>query len=721
MNVFGLMRRIPSLTLGGLMLSAALTAAQAPAVQPVAPVTFKMDINYVDVSVRVLDEHGTFVPNLTQDDFRIFEDKKPQAIDAFGLVKLAFEHPEKPLFLAKPLDSDVVVNVRGNEGRLYVLVLDDLHTDALRSQRVRNAARKFIEEHLSANDLAAVTVIGRSDAAQELTGNRRLLLAAVDKFVGQQPRSATLEMIDAYNRAVSSGAIDPGGDVSDPLLHERVANDRRSFRSLARLADWMGGVHGRRKALVYFSEGFGYDITDVFRSLDSAIQPRKGDVLDLFENTRDVISAATRNDVNIYAVDPRGLSAAGDVLIEAGNLADTGIALNVDDQNFGNTTATFRPDLGAKSLNRELEAAQDNLRRLSEETGGFATLNANDFTTAFSRIVDENGSYYVLGYYSKNEKRDGKFRAIDVRLVNRPGLVVRARKGYLASRGKTQTSAIATDDAPDVSAQLRDVLRSPVPVRGLLFSAAAATFKGTAPNNTVVVTIEVSGKDLGLVAKDGIFTGNLAVALVVLDPDGKLRATAAPTLALRLRPESYNYVAQSGNFRVVAQFALPPGRYLLRAAALAGGKNSGGVQYDLEVPDFTKTRLALSSIALVSARANLSPTAADNHVDQKLPEPTTLREFSSDEELAFYVEAYDNQPTPVHAVDVVSTVQASDGRVVFKNEQQRSNEEMTSARGVSTRIPLKPLSPGLYVLTVEARSRLGSQEPVSQLIQFRIR
>jgi hypothetical protein len=454
--------------------------------------------------------------------------------------------------------------------------------------------------------------------------------------------------------------------------------------------------------------------------MDSAVQPRKGDVLDLFENTRDVISAATRNDVNIYAVDPRGLSAAGDVLIEAGNLADTGIALNVDDPNFGNTTATFRPDLGAKSLNRELEAAQDNLRRLSEETGGFATLNSNDFTTAYNRIVDENGSYYVLGYYSKNEKRDGKFRAIDVRLVNRPGLVVRARKGYLASRGKAETPAAATDAAPDVSAQLREVLRSPVPVRGLLFSAAAATFKGTSPNNTVVVTVEISGKDLALVAKDGIFTGNLAVALVVLDPDGKLRASATPTLALRLKPETYS-VAQSGNFRVVAQFALPPGRYLLRAAALAGGKNSGGLQYDLEVPDFSKPRVALSSVALVSARANSSPTAADNHVDQKLPEPTTLREFSSDEELALYVEAYDNQPTPVHAVDVVSTVQASDGRVVFKNEQQRTNEELASARGVSTRIPLKALSPGLYVLTVEARSRLGNPEPVSQLVQFRIR
>ncbi len=705
-----------SAMLAGIFLAATLAGAQSPPVQSGPPVTFKMDINYVDVSVRVLDERGNFVPNLRQEDFRILEDRKAQAITAFGVVTMPVERVEKPLFLAQPIDSGVATNAQENHGGLYVLVLDDLHTDPLRSQRVKNAARAFIAEQLGPNDLAAVTIIGRSDAAQELTSNRRLLLAAVDKFLGQQPRSATLEKIDAYNRAVGVGAIDPGGDVADPYFQERRSNTRRTLRSLTRLADWMGVVHGRRKALIYFSEGFGYDISDVFRSLDGATQRMKPDILEIFENTREVIGAATRNDVNIYAVDPRGLSAAGDELIAVGNLADRGMPLNADDPNFGNNSATFRSDLGSRSLNRELETAQDNLRRLSEETGGFATLNSNDFATAFTRIVDENRSYYILGYYSSNEKRDGKYRAIDVRLMNRPGLVLRARKGYLASRGKNQASAMATDSAPDVSAQLRDLLRSPVPVRGLPFSATAAVFKGTTSNNTVVVTVEVSGKDLGLVAKDGVYAGNLAVALGVVDGDGKLRASSAPTLALQFRPDTYNQVVKTGNFRIVAQFALPPGRYHLRAAALAAaGKNSGAVQYDLELPDFRKSNLSISSVALTSSRAALWPSATDKHLDERLPEPTTLREFSANDELASYVEVYDNQPTPVHQTDVITTVRASDGHVVFRDEQTQR------ALSVSTRIPLTLLTPGLYVLDIEARARLSSVDPVSQFVQFRIR
>ncbi len=53
---------------------------------------------------------------------------------------------------------------------------------------------------------------------------------------------------------------------------------------------------------------------------------------------------------------------------------------------------------------------------MSDETGGFAVVNRNDFATAFQRIVDDNSSYYVMGYYSTNDRRDGRFRRIEVRV-----------------------------------------------------------------------------------------------------------------------------------------------------------------------------------------------------------------------------------------------------------------------------------------------------------------
>src|ERR1700738_3409052 len=88
--------------------------------------------------------------------------------------------------------------------------------------------------------------------------------------------------------------------------------------------------------------------------------------------------------------------------------------------------------VGLGSLQSEIRLSQDSLRTLSEETGGFAVVNKNDFATAFQRIVEDNSSSYVLAYYPP-DARPGRTHKIDVR-VARPGLTVRARKAYLTPK-----------------------------------------------------------------------------------------------------------------------------------------------------------------------------------------------------------------------------------------------------------------------------------------------
>jgi hypothetical protein len=79
------------------------------------------------------------------------------------------------------------------------------------------------------------------------------------------------------------------------------------------------------------------------------------------------------------------------------------------------------------------------LRRLAEGTDGTAVVATNDIAPALRRIADDLSSYYLLGY-SSTGRFDGRFHAITVR-VKRPGVSVRARRGYQAPRAADLTKA----------------------------------------------------------------------------------------------------------------------------------------------------------------------------------------------------------------------------------------------------------------------------------------
>src|SRR5215212_996695 len=173
---------------------AVLAAAQSPA--PATPQTqqptFKLRVDYVEVDVVVTDRQGNLVRDLKKEDFQVLEDGKPQAVTNFTLVDIPIERGDRPLFAANPIEPDVKTNERPFDGRVYVMVIDDLHTRFGRSQRVKIAARQFVERRLGANDLMAIVhTAGATDANQEFTTNKRLLLASVDKTQGRRLDSAT--------------------------------------------------------------------------------------------------------------------------------------------------------------------------------------------------------------------------------------------------------------------------------------------------------------------------------------------------------------------------------------------------------------------------------------------------------------------------------------------------------------------------------------------------
>jgi VWFA-related protein len=589
----------------------------------------------------------------------------------------------------------VRTNVQVADGRIYLIVLDDLHTNALRSSRTKAAARQFIERYVGANDMAAVVYTGgRSDASQDFTNSQRLLLQAVDKFMGRKVRSSTLNRVDDYFR--NSGTRDAGERPQDLDDKERGYQARAALDTVRNLSQYLGNIRGRRKALVLFSEGIDYDIHDVFNNTEASV---------VMDATRDVIAAASRANVAIYGVDPRGLTSAGDDLIEV--------------QSFPDDTST---GLGTGSMFNEVRIAQDSLRVLSDETGGFAAVNSNDFATAFQRIVDDNSSYYVMGYYSTNDRRDGRFRRIEVRLNNKPGLVVRARKGYVAARGRAPEAKPVT--ANSASPELRDAIESPLPLAQLPLGMTAAVFKGPAPKGSVVISTLINGSTLPLVETNGMFKNDLEVITIATDQNGKAFSTDRNTVNLNMKPDTANRVKATG-FRVIQSLDLAPGRYQLRVGVLESQtKKAGSVTFDLEVPEFAKAPLSMSSLALTSAMSGIAPTVRPKDpLEKLLPGPlSSYREFTPEDEIALFAEVYDTIKQ-AHKVEIAATVMAEGGQTVFQTREERDSSELAGSSGgygFQTRVPLKNVAPGLYVLRVEATARVGDRQVVTRETVFRV-
>jgi VWFA-related protein len=735
-------RIIVILALGVLILQAPFLKAQATQAPP--EVTFQVEVNYVDVDVVVTDEKGSFVSGLTRDDFEVFEDGKPQKVDTFTYVEIPIA-PDNTFALGdRKVSSDSKTNRVPFSGRLFVIVLDDQDVSSMRTMQVKKSAKEFVDKYMGANDIAAVIhTSGRTNASQEFTSNKALLNAAIDKFMGRRMRSLTIERLDAYyqNMIVSDETQSSDGQQApstDPGRYGRLdpTEFERGFRAigvldtLKRTAEFLTSVRGRRKAVLFFSEGIDYPIQNAFGAQSAT---------DVIRATQDAITMAARANVNFHTIDPRGLVGMTNEFMEmAGGgapelMGGAPMRTATGEPITGLTGGTFNAQ---SDLMTELMLSQGSLRELAEQTGGIAAVNMNSLTDAYTRIMETNSRYYVLGYYPPSHARDGKFHKIEVK-TKRPGLRVAARRGYGSPRGRTAEERKRDDEArrlkearrpnaDKTSPALRDILTSPLQQSGLNFTVQAAPFRNTDKEAAVALAIEVDGDRLTYSAPDakGSVANKIELSLYGLDELGKALGGTHMTLDLTLRPETRERVKTFG-VRVNPRINIPPGRYHLRIGAreTVGGL-SGSVFYDLEVPDFRKEKLMLGGILLASASGQETPSIQPDPVVAKVmpAAATSRRVFPRRDLLAIYTEIYDNiESAQARHIDVAARLISEAGNEVLAVRDELTNggaapQKAWNTYGYKTEIALQAVPPGRYVLRVEAevRGNVGGAKPFTR-------
>lgn len=462
---------------------------------------------------------------------------------------------------------------------------------------------------------------------------------------------------------------------------ERQVRSLKTLRKLRTVADWAASVRGRRKALVWLSEGIDYNVTTLFSAdrVDAVVLGASSVLLQMHD-TAGVISRA---DLSIYAIDTAGLTVESTV----------------------------------KDLGRWL--SQTNLQAMAESTGGFALTNSNNYAAAFDRIARESSAYYVLTYSpAESSQRDGKYHRIRVR-VKRPGVTARTREGYLAPRDTPEPEVVPVP-VDGLSAELKSVLQSPIPVSGLPLRVSVAPFKGEGARASVLLAGEIPARALAS-------TGDARVEVSYAAIDDAPAVRASRTLSTLLTVDSPVRVrADQGGLGFQQRLNLAPGRYQMRVGARDALRGIvGSVLLDFEVPNFSTEQLAMSGLVLgVPGRSAQALLSSDEALAAELGMQVLVdRRFTrADREIVAHVEVYDSEPSS-HELDITTTLTTEDGRTVFEESETLRSEDAASSGGThrySVQVPLDDVSPGEYLLTVAAASRVAAPRTAERRVPLTV-
>ena len=562
--------------------------AQAPPAAP-APPTFPSGVELITVDAVVLDRDGRPVSGLTREEFVVKEDGRPREIasfEAFVAGTPEAEEPEEP--------AAVATNEPGTRGtgRAFAIVLDDVSLSPDQAAAARAGAVQFVERFARERDLVTVaTTSGSAWWSARIPEGREDLLAVLARVRGAYSEVPVPERMTDYEAywiahredSPSATSIAPGAAVSLPgqasaaamelvppgSIKERVKQRWQRANQCqpvycdsavrARAAE-MDRARSSRVAVALACVRRALESLATTRGRKSLLFFSAGFLQDSGSDARAVAAASREANTAIYFVDARGLVA----LPGWGSAADFGPPPDGRELAQAGFEETTLETAGAAGL--------------ATDTGGFAVRNTNDLSRGAWRVAAESRVFYLLGFYPPEGKADRRWRSLRVE-VKRPGLTVRARRGY--TMGSEMASAKARkpgqpDPGPAADPAIARALDSAhdetaIPLR------AIAYVREPRPGDAVHVLLAAE-LDAGAVAAGGPARLEVSALALIRDTGRAFRQDAAITVTAA--------AGESPAWRTLTrEFELPPGVAQVRLVVRDPASGAiGSVVQRLEIP-----------------------------------------------------------------------------------------------------------------------------------------
>jgi len=367
------------------------------------------------------------------------------------------------------------------------------------------------------------------------------------------------------------------------------------------------------------------------------------------------------------------------------------------------------------------------MNALAVDTGGKALFNTNDLVQGLAPAMKETSTYYLLAWKPDSESQKQKrFRQLEVKLVGRPDLTVRVRKGFFDVDPPAATAAANDKKAVEqpgpsktVPAKLRQTISAAYPQRELPIVMSADYYDVAEKGPTVSTSIQLPGEFLSFYEQpNGKIQATVDLTGVYFDEKGNPKAsflerivtTAASAEAAKTYHMDITYTYPA---------TLPPGLYQVRAAARDDKSGRvGSVHSWIEIPDLSKKQLSMSSI-LLGERTQARVT---NVSDQGPVNPVSLsasHRFKRQSTLRFLIFAYNTTPAPAdHKPDIAVQVQVirDDQPVLTTALRKITTEGVSDLARVpyAAEIPMADMQPGRYLLQVSVIDRVARQSTTRQ-------
>jgi VWFA-related protein len=661
-----------------------------PPADPQQPI-FRVEANYVRVDAFVTKD-GVPVRDLALGDFEVLEDGVAQKIEAFEHVEV--RGGRDPRTSREPHSvADARKMAADPRNRVFVLFLDTYHTEVAGSHRMRQALITLLNQVLAPDDLVGVMTPEMS--ATDLTLGRRTdtIEGMLSKYWYWGRRDRVTDRDPEEHLYEACYPTQEYGDVAREMIARR--REKRVMDALTDLAVYLRGVRDERKAVIAISNGWALyrpnrALADIGPPIARTVTvPGLGptgrastgredpstrvladcerdrvnlSMLDNHQQFLDLFDLANRGNVSFYPVDSRGLPVFDAQL----------------------TDPVISPALDQARLRDRIES----LRVLALNTDGVAVVNSNDIEGGLKRIGDDLTSYYLLGYYSTNTAFDGRFRRITVR-VRRPGVEVRARRGYrAATEAEIEAGLRATATAAAAPGAVERAMDALGGIRGdLRLRTMAGWMPGPGANEDQVRAWFVTEIDAALVRSPEWTGGGRA--------DVRLTSAAGQGLA----SGEVDVPPGERTFSFTFDAALPPGEYAVRVRLRP---QAGGLPYS----DVVRFTVPVPSETLGQPRVlRRSPSTGTAFV------PTADLRFRRNERLRL------EWPAAVMLDHVAGELLDRTGKPMAVPVTVTGRDDPEGRYWVVAQVDLAPLAAGDYAVRLRGEAERDSHEGV---VAFRI-